>query len=98
MGGYTYGDLTQVVMTDTSEQDINLVNAVLPDNQAAHFHDEVHGLIYRACPLIGMLPLGIQTACTMAQAGYVLGMRHGFEAAMEAADEVERFKGGDPGA
>ncbi len=96
MQGYEYGDLTRVVMTEMPDERANLVESVLPDNQAAHFHGEVHGLIMRACPLIEMVPLALQTACTMAQAGFVLGMQQGYQAAMDAADEVERFKGGDP--
>jgi len=93
---YEAGDLFKLVADDTHDDLANMLEQVLPIEEAAELHAEIHTIAAQVLPPgIGLIPLVMQTACTLAQAGYVLGARHGCEMVGRANDELDRMSRGE---
>lgn len=84
------GQLTDVL--NQSRPEFNLTATEIPDDEADELEVEIHSLF------VGGLARGVPdlvVACSIAQAAYVLGLRHGVERAFRAAEQLTNLTPAD---
>jgi hypothetical protein len=100
---YQSGDLARL-LADAPPHDpgTNLISTVMPQDQANEMEDDVHALFIVGCMSHQAAPppdWAERVVCSVTQAAYLLGRRHGAEDAFRAADQLanldpRQFEGG----